>query len=434
MRPPRRAWLANGAAVVTRERPASQVVAVDLAIRAGSRYEGPATDSAAQLLEHALLLGTAHWPTRDELLRAIGGRGGELGISAGRELLEVTLAIGLPDLDLGLRVLRDVLAAACFDEAAIGREREVILQQLQEREDDPETHARDRLFDVVFAGHPLGRRPSGTPEGVRSLSVERLRSFWAEHRVAPRIVAGVVSGLGHDEAVERLDGLLGDFPGGETASPLASWPAGVPASLDLPIGTDQAHAFVAATVPGVRDEDRSALRALNAILGRVSGRLFVEIRDRRGLAYTAYSTLAQYSDGGIFLTYAGTDPEDLDAVVGLLRTEIRRLADDGVSETELQRAVRGEIGAWVVGLETSGAEAVAMTRDAVHGLPPRDEQAAQLRMVTPDDIQRIARTYLADERLSVVVTRPPADLEPGNVETGNAGTGNVETGNVEQGE
>lgn len=399
------AVLPNGVTIVARERPGSQVLAVDVAVRAGARYETVQTASATRFLESALLLGTDRWPTRDALVRSIAGRGGDLSVSAGREIVEVSATVGLPDAELALEVLEEILLRSRFDPDAIEREREVILQQVQEREDEPEDHAVDVLYQTVFAGHPLSSLPYGTSEGVEALTVEHLEGYWRERLVGPNVLVAVVSGLPHDEVVSLIERALGGVPAGPVpALNYGEIPRAAARTVELGLGADQSHIFVGMPVPGVTTEDRAPLRVLNAVLGRSSGRLFSEIRDRRGLAYSAYSSVSQFVDGGVFYVYAGTTPRTADAVLDLLKVELQRIREQPIDAVELQNAIGGEIGSRTIGVETSANEALYMARDTVFGVPPREIQAAQIRAVTAADVQRVARRYLDPSRFSVVVT------------------------------
>ena len=409
----------NGVTIVARERPGSQVLAIDVAVRAGARYETRDTASAARFLESALLLGTDRWPTRDALVRAVAGRGGDLSVTAGREIVEVSAAVGLPDADLALEVLEEILLRSRFDPEALERERDVILQQVQEREDEPEDHATDVLYQTVFAGHPLANLPYGTSRGVESLTLDNLKRYWREKLVGPNVLIAVVSGLPHDEVVAKLGRAFGDIPDGPVqALNYGEMPAPTARTIALPLGSDQSHVFIGMPVSGVTTEDRAPLRVLNAVLGRSSGRLFSEIRDRRGLAYSAYSSISQFVDGGVFYVYAGTTPRTADAVLDLLKAELQRIREQPLDAIELQNAIGGEIGSRIIGVETSANEALYMARDTVFGIPPREIQAAQARAVTAADVQRVARKYLDPARFSVVVTgKSPA---PGGNETGPA--------------
>jgi predicted Zn-dependent peptidase len=404
---PERSVLPNGITVVTRHRPGSLVVAIDFAVRSGARYEDEGSPSAAHLLEHALLLGTERRPTRDELLRTITSRGGQLSTAAGREIVEVNLAVGLEDVDLAIDVLRDIVTASRFDEEVIAAERLVILQELDERDDDPATLAADRAFDAIFAGHPLRRRPSGTRDGVRELTVSRLREFWRSGLIGENIAIAVVSGLEHAAVVERLASAFGALPAAPPPSRnTTAFPLVGPETIELAGGTDQAHVYVAAPLPGWGSPDRAALRIMRSILGRSSGRLFTEIRDRRGLAYSAYASIAQYSDGGIFFAYAGTEPDSASTVAELLRGELARLRDVPPEPAELRDAIGAEVGSLVLGDETSGAEAVSLARNTLYGLPPREVEVAELRAITAEDVRRVARRYLDEAWLSTIIARP----------------------------
>ncbi|MGE3912545.1 MAG: M16 family metallopeptidase [Chloroflexota bacterium] len=410
--------LPSGATVVTRQRTGSQVLAIDLAVRAGARYEQKQTGSATRFLESALLLGTEKWPSRDALTRAITSRGGELSVSAGREIVEVSVTVGISDVDLALDVLDQVLLHSRFDAEDLDRERSVILQQVQEREDEPEDRATDEFFQTMFAGHPLVNLPGGTSAGVEALTVEQLRNYWQQRLVGPNVLISVVSGLPHEEVTAKLAGALQDLPRGPVL-PLnyGDVPEAESRTVALAVGSDQSHIFVGATVPGVASEDRAPLRVLNAVLSKSSGRLFTEIRDKRGLAYSTYSALSQFVDGGVFMVYAGTRPDAADAVLDLIMTELQRVREEPLEATELENAIEGDVGARILAVETSANEALYLARDTMFGVPPREIQAARIRAVTAADVQRVAQKYLNPDRLSVVITRPSDDASvPSGVE------------------
>ncbi len=399
--------LSNGITIVTRQRPGSQVLAIDAAVRAGARYEDARTASAARFLESALMLGTQRWLSRDALIRAVVGRGGELSVAAGREVVEVTVTVGQPDADLAWDVLGEVMLRSRFDPQDLERDREVLLQQVQEREDEPDDHASDVLYQTVFAGHPLAHLPYGTSEGVQALTVDALHGYWRERLVGPNVLIAVISGLPHEQVVAKLSAALADLPAGPVpALNYGDIPEATAKTVHLDQGTDQAHVYVGMPVSGVTTQDRAPLRVLNAILSRSSGRLFTEIRDKRGLAYTAYSSVSQFVDGGIFLVYAGTQPATANAVLDLLKAELQRIREQPIDGVELQNAIEGEVGARTLALETSANEALYMARDTLFGVPPREIQAAETRAVTAGDVQRVARRYLDPDRFSVVIASP----------------------------
>jgi len=183
-------------------------------------------------------------------------------------------------------------------------------------------------------------------------------------------------------------------------------PAHPAQSLTIEAGQEQAHIFVGLPVTGVAAPDRAALRVANSIVGRSSGRLYGEIRDRRGLAYAAYSSVAQYADGGILYAYVGTDPANLDEVRALTIAELAVLRDGPLEADELDDARGNEVGGRIVGRETSQEEATVLARDAVYGLPPAEEQDDRLRAVTLADVRDAARTYFDPALMTTVVARP----------------------------
>jgi predicted Zn-dependent peptidase len=348
------------------------------------------------------------------LLRSISGRGGQLSVDAGREIIEVSVAVSQPDLDHALDVLGEVLLKSRFSPDDLERERQVILGQIQEREDEPADHTTDVFYQTVFAGHPLANLPTGTTEGVRALTIQQLRSYWATRLVGPNVIVGVVSGLSDQSVVERLGTALAEIPNGPVpAVNYGDPPPPTASTIEVPGGSDQAHVYIGVLVPGVTTSDRAPLRVMNAILGgRSSGRLFTEIRDRRGLAYSAWSALSQFNDTGAFVVYAATAPRTADQVAALLRSELEKVVETPISRAELQDAIDGEIGYGTLAVETSPSEAQRLTRDTIFGIPPREIQDAELRAVTPADVQRVARQYLQASRMTLVMTRPDGDDEP----------------------
>jgi predicted Zn-dependent peptidase len=237
-----------------------------------------------------------------------------------------------------------------------------------------------------------------------------LQGYWHQRLVGPNVLIAVVSGLPHEQVAAKLGAALADLPAGPVPSLNYGDIPQMPArTIRLDQGTDQAHVYVGMPVSGVTTQDRAPLRVLNAILSRSSGRLFTEIRDKRGLAYTAYSSVSQFVDGGIFLVYAGTQPSTADAVLDLLKVELQRIREQPIGSVELQNAIEGEVGARTLSLEASANEALYMARDTLFGVPPREIQAAETRAVTAADVQRVAQKYLDPDRFSVVVAGPSGD-------------------------
>jgi len=360
-----------------------------------------------------VLLGTERRPSRNFLLRTITSRGGELSAAAGREFLEIRAVVRAADIDLAIDVLRDMIRESRFDATALESERGVLLQQVAERADNPVERAADALFDALLGGHPLANRPSATAEDVRRVVPDDVRAFWASRLAGENILAGIVCELDHEAVVGRIDDVFGDIPAfvgvganGNDSPPRVDLGPTDARDLVLDVPGTQAQVVVGVPLPGVTHADRSAIRVANAVLGRLSGRLFGEIRDRRGLAYSTACTVAQYADAGVWFAQVGTAPRNADTVRSLVLGEFARLRDEVLSQEELENAREGEIGARIVAREASRDEAIGLIRDAAYGLPVAVEQDALLRAVTAAEIQRVAREYLDPGRITTIVARP----------------------------
>ena len=248
--------------------------------------------------------------------------------------------------------------------------------------------------------------PSGTSEGVESLTVEQLHRYWRERLVGPNVLVSVVSGMPHEEIAGRLTVALKDLPAGPVpAVNYRDVPNSAPSNVDLPLGSDQSHIFVGGPIPGVASEDRAPLRVLNAVLGRSSGRLFTEIRDKRGLAYNLLisrsSSMAASSTSTPARRPGPPTRCSLWCRPSSSESAMSRSAPSSCRTPSAVRSARGRMA-----VETSANEALYTARDTMFGIPPREIQAAATRAVTAADVQRVARTYLDPTRLSVVMTRP----------------------------
>ena len=264
------------------------------------------------------MLGTEHWPSRDALVRVDRrARRRAVGDDRPRDRRGRRSTVGLPDADLALDVLGEVVLRSRFDPDDLEREREVILQQVQEREDEPDDHAADVLYQTVFAGHPLSICRTAHSEGVEALTVEALRGYWHERLVGPNVLVArreraVARGRG-ERSARRSAAFPPDRCPPSTTATSRSRPC---RRVQLPGGSDQAHVYVGVPFPALAPPTGRRCACSTPILGRTSGRLFTEIRDQRGLAYTRLLVASRSSsDGGIFIVYAGTSrPRSADQV------------------------------------------------------------------------------------------------------------------------
>lgn len=403
-----RSVLSTGLTVLTERRPESRVVGIVIAVRAGSRYEDEGTDSAAHMFEHMSLQGTAARPSRESLLRPITGRGGTLNVSAGWELMFFESSMRADDLDVALDVLADILQGSLFEADKLDKEREIILQELDEIQDDPSTLADHTFWSGLFEGQDLGRLPSGSFEGTELITRDSLLEFRSRWIGANRSAIAVVGPFEHADIERRV---AARFAGYAPVSAPPTVPADLATTgtgrLDISAGSQQAEVVMGVPIPGATHGDRYALTVLQSVLGGFTGRLTREIREERGLAYSARAGIRVSAEAGSFTVSAGTEPSNVQEVLGLLEQELVRMALEPVTEAELQRAIGYAIGSRVLRDEAAASRAATLAGAAALGtfesLPEFEARVAALRV---EDIQRVARDYFRPERLLRVVLSP----------------------------
>jgi predicted Zn-dependent peptidase len=404
-----RTVLPNGMVVLTKERPDPDSVAINIAVRAGSRDEDEATSGAAHFMEHMFFQGTPRRPTAFDVDQPITTRGGSLNASTGWELINFNAVVRSADFPTAIDVLSDILINATFDAVALEKERRVVLQELNARLNSPSTRASDTFFQTVFAGHPARHLPGGNRDTVLSISRDTLMDFRQRWFVANNMVVAVVGNVRHDDVVAQVDAAFRDMP----VHPLPPRPAVVRSFpteqtlLRVNAGTSQAQVLLGVPAPTLTDPDRYAIDVLDAVIDDAGRRLFTEIRDRRGLAYSVGSGVIRLTDAGVWVASAGVDADNVELVTELILAEMRRLRDDPLTSQELDEA-RGYLeGRSVLGLETNLGQARRFSSQEALGVrEPIAEYLDSIRAVTADDVQRVARTYFDLENYTLVVVEP----------------------------
>jgi len=403
-----RRTLANGTVVLARHIPDPDIVAVSIGIRGGSRFEDDATAGAAKFMEKLFVQGTERHPGPDLVQRPLTIRGSGLSVGAGTEMVTFGAQVRSIDVEVMLDVLGDVLLHSRFAQDRVENEARVILEELNARRANPNVLASDLFSKAVFEGHPLARSTAGDLENTPRLTRDTLVGYRDRHFVGRNTVVAVAGNLPVEEAHARIADALGPMPAGETA-PLSNVPAPVLGArrIDEKAGSAQARVLIGGQLPGLGSPDRFAIAAANAVLGGSGFRLFREIRDLRGLSYDPSPAMAQFPDAGIWLAAAGTDPTNVDTVIGLLTHEIDRLTEERLSDDDLSNAKNYLEGSLVVGLETPSAQSGQMIRDEVLGSPVLSRAHVEgIRAVTADDVQRVARAYLRTDVATLVVVQP----------------------------
>ncbi len=405
----RRTVLPNGIRILTSAMPTVRSASVSVYVGAGSRYERDEEAGLSHFLEHLLFKGTAKRPSAKEVAEAIDGVGGVMNGGTDRELTVYYVKVARPHLDLALDVLVDLVRHPLLDPAEFEKERQVVLEELAMVADSPQQLADLLLDAVLWPNQPLGRDVAGTPESVAALTGEMAGEYMRRQYVARNAVVAVAGDVDHAEVVDALQASLADWEGG---APGAWFPAtdGSGSRCGLRYkATEQAHMNLA--VPGLRLDhpDRYALSFLSIILGEgMSSRLFLELREKRGLVYDVHSYISQFLDTGAFTVYAGADPQKAVETLKVVMAEISRLRDEGATAEELTKARELSKGRLLLRMEDTRAVSgwlggQELLLGEVRGV---DQAVEEMEAVTLEDLRRVAADLLREERFYLAVVGP----------------------------
>ncbi|MCW2498326.1 MAG: processing peptidase [Frankiales bacterium] len=399
-RPPtgsRKTVLPGGLRVVTEAVPGVRSAAFGVWVGVGSRDEALPEHGASHFLEHLLFKGTRK---RDALEIAVvmDAVGGELNAFTAKEYTCYYARVLDTDLPLAVDVVSDLVTSALVAPDDVASERGVILEEISMHDDDPGDVVHDAFAEALYGGHPLGRPVIGTVDSIEALTADAIAGYYRSRYQGPQMVVSVAGNVDHDAVVRLVEQA---FPGLAPASPAPLRPWAPPPALsgtvveDRP--TEQAHLVLGTHGLARDDERRYALSVLNnALGGGMSSRLFQEVREKRGLAYSVYSYSSHHHDTGMFGIYAGCSPNRVDQVLQLCREELASAADKGLTDEEIARAQGQMRGSLVLGLEDTGSQMSRIGKaELVHGeVLPVDELLARIDAVTPDDVRAIADDVL----------------------------------------
>ncbi|OMH31196.1 pitrilysin family protein [Tersicoccus sp. Bi-70] len=411
--PVRRSVLPGGVRVLTEAMPGQRAVTVGFWIAVGSRDEAAGEYGSTHFLEHLLFKGT---PTRSalDIASAFDAVGGESNAATAKESTCYYAHVLDEHLPMAIATMADMVTSASLDAEELEQERTVILEELAMASDDPADVAHERFAAAVLGDHALGRPIGGTPEIIRSVGRESVSAHYQRYYRPDELVVTAAGSLDHDavcglvlEALRRSgweldpDAVPVDRRS-ETAAVIT--PETALQVVQRPV--EQANIILGTGGLNATDDRRFALSVLNAALGGgMSSRLFQEIREKRGLAYSTYSFAAGYADAGYVGLYAGCSPARVPEVLGLLESELGRLADHGLDAEELDRA-KGQLrGGLVLGLEDTASRMSRLGRaELVHGrFIDLDESLDRVQRVTPAQVTALARTLASGPRSTVVV-------------------------------
>jgi len=391
--------LDSGVRVVTEEVPSVRSVALGLWVRTGSRNETPAQAGVSHFLEHLLFKGTARY-SAIEISERFDGLGAAVNAATGKETTHLHARFLDEHTEEVFDLLAEMLLAPTYPD--IDSERQVVLEEIAMYDDEPQDRVHDVLAEAVFGSHPLGRRVLGEPEVIASIPVPDIEGYRSAHYTGPQIVVGAAGHLEHEQIAalaERLVQPPAELNGATTNKEID----GGSHLCFLNKETEQYHICFGA--PGLRREDerRFPLAVLDAIFGgSTSSRLFREVREKRGLAYSVGSYNEQFTDLGLVATYVGTRADNVEEACAIIGAEMARLRSEPVSEEELVRAKESVKGRLVLSSESTAARMTRISRATLFGLPIEslDEMLAKVDAIQVDDLTELAAELYGAERLS----------------------------------
>ncbi len=407
--------LENGLRIITANMPHTQAVCLNFFIGAGSRYENEAEAGTAHFIEHLLYKGTPKRPTASDICGAIEGVGGILNAGTDRELTVYWCKVAQPHLPLALDVMADMLLNARFDLQDIERERLVIFEEINMSKDSP-AHQVDMLIDgLLWPDHPLGRDIAGSKQSVAAITRDKMLDYLARHYLPANAVVAVAGNIQHQGMVDAITQALGGWTGQRSGAGYAPYKEKTAPRFRVEKrDTEQAHLCLALPGLSLFHPRRFALELLNVILGEgMSSRLFTEIRDKLGLAYSIYSYVTHLLDSGAVTIYAGVEPKNLTTAVRAILEQLYLLRE-GVPDDELAKAKEAAKGRLLLRMEDSRSVAgwVGGQEILTGRIISVDQVIAIIDAITTDELKQLADELVITSQLRLAVVGPVSSDEP----------------------
>lgn len=392
--------LPNGLRVISESMPGIRSVAAGCWVDTGTRDELENEAGSSHFLEHLLFKGSDDMSAR-HISETFDAMGAQSNAFTSKEYTCFWARLVDDDLDAGMELLGEMLQRPAFRTNEIDSERQVVIEEINMSDDDPQDVVFEGFTSAVFRDHPLERPILGTRESIWGLTPDDISSYWKRRYGAGSVVVAVAGSIEHERAVEIVARHFGDWSGDPVPhehSPIVVEPRIRAVRRD----TEQANLVLGGQGLGRADDRRYAFDVMNHILGGgMSSRLFQSIREDRGLAYAVYSFTMRFAETGAWGVYAGTTPGQMDTVIDLIREELDRMMAGGVSEKELERAKGNVRGSMALALEDASSRMVRLGRRELTGGDHLsvDEHLARVEAVTTDSVVEVARAVLDGPRV-----------------------------------
>jgi len=364
----------------------------------GSRLEDERHAGVSHFIEHLFFKGTERRPTSKEIADAIEGVGGFVNASTDKELTAYWTRVPAEHVELGLDVLADIVSNSKLAPADVERERMVILEELRMYQDQPQEFVQNLFDEIMWPDHPLGRDIAGTEQSVARLTRDDILEYASAHYRLPNLVIGA-AGAFDDARLLELVGSRLTLPANPNGLLLPLMPSRLPAPRVLMRRrkTEQAHICLGVRAMSYVDPDRFALDLLNTVLGEgMSSRLFLNIRERLGLAYDVHSFTQKHRDTGLLGVYLGVDPKNAVAAVNAVIAEMNALCDQELTAEELERAKEFTKGRLRLELESTNGVSfwLAYQQLLIGSIKTIEEEVALVDAITAEEVRRVANEVL----------------------------------------
>jgi predicted Zn-dependent peptidase len=395
--------------------PSVRSVAIGCWVDTGTRDEDLTHEhGASHFLEHLLFKGSEKLSAR-EVSETFDAIGAESNAFTSKEATCYWTRLLDQDVSTGFDVLSEIIQRPAFRANEIDSERQVVIEEINMNDDDPGDVAFENFSTAAFSDHPLEAPVLGTRDSIRGMTRDDIMGYWERRYGAESLVIAAVGNLEHNHIVAMVEERFGEWDGGAIDHTFQETEPSARVELTRR-DTEQAHILIGGKGLKRDDERRFSYQVLNHIMGSgMSSRLFREVREERGLAYSIYAFRLAYADAGAWGVYVGTTPSQTDTALKVIRDELDKVMEEGVTEDELERAKGSMRGGLALSLEDSNSRMIRLGRDELAGMPhlSTDERLEKLDAVTREDVQQVAREMYSAERLiGAVGPFDPSDLEP----------------------
>jgi predicted Zn-dependent peptidase len=405
----RKLILDNGIRLVTERIPTVKSVTVGMWVNAGSRDETPVQAGYSHFIEHMFFKGTATRSATD-ISREIDALGGEMNAFTTRETTTFYVKVLDQHLPKALELLSDIFYRSRFGTKEIEKEKQVVLEEIRMVQDDPEDLVQELHTGLVMGRHPLSRPILGQEDTIARLQRDDLREYIDTHYRPQEMVLAVAGNFDRHRLEKMMARMFGAHRHSGSAEARKRWPPEICGGIKMKRkALEQVHLCVGLRGIPAGHKDRYAAYVLNSVLGgSVSSRLFQEIREKRGLAYSIYSFLSGYSDGGTITIYAGTRAEEVERVLELIRREIRRMEAHGIEREEFKRTKDQMKGSLMLSLESSHSRMNKLAKDELiaGAHTSLEEMLSEIDAISEQQVARVARDLFARGTLAITGLGP----------------------------